>query len=274
MKKGLIKGIVIGLAVVLLWFANGMLGNPVSALLARKTAEAYLAENFADTDCYIDGLAYSFKDGSYYAHIASVSSMDTRFTLYITMTGKLRYDTYDSVTSGFVTANRLNMEYGELADTVFEDAAYPYGAYDSFAFGTLEIYPPEGMADPNVTDIPFYAMDQGTLILDHVYDVRALGRQAGHLVVYVDSDMVSAERAAEIMLDVKNRFDAAEIPFAAMTLVLGYPRTDDGAWSDEEVRVEHFVYGDIYEDGLTERVKAADAKLKAYYAEMDAMYKK
>ena len=260
-------------AVVLVWFANAMLGNPVSYMMARKTAEAYLAENFSHTDYYIEGIAYSFKDGNYYAHIRSDSSKDTQFTLYLTMTGKLRFDTYDSVTSGFVTANRLDMEYGELADGVLEDAAYPYNAYDSFAFGTLEIFDPEALEDPNVTDIPPYAIDRSLLVIDHVYDIHELGKQAGHLVLHVDDDTVTVERAAEIMLDVKTMFDAAEIPFAAMTLVLQHPRSDDGVWDEEEVRVEHFSYDAIYEDGLTERVKDADAKWKAYYAEMDAKYK-
>ena len=175
MKKFL-KVVGILFAVVLVWFANAMLGNPVSNMLARKTAEAYLAENFSHTDYYIEGIAYSFKDGNYYAHIRSDSSMDTQFTLYLTMTGKLRFDTYDSVASGFVTANRLDMEYGELADSVLEDAAYPYNAYDSFAFGTLEIFDPEALEDPDVTDIPTYAIDRSLLVIDHVYDIRELGK--------------------------------------------------------------------------------------------------
>ena len=57
-------------------------------------------------------------------------------------------------------------------------------------------------------------------------------------------------------------------------MVLQHPRTDDGDWNDEEVRVEHFLYEKIYEEGLPEKVKDADAALKAYYAKLDAMYKK
>ena len=33
-------------------------------------------------------------------------------------------------------------------------------------------------------------------------------------------------------------------------------------------------FEDIYEDDLVERIKEADAAMKAYYAELDAMYKK
>ena len=273
MKKFL-KVVGILFTLVLVWFANAMLGNPVSAMLAKNAAKDYLAEHYAHTDYYIEDVNFSFKDGNYYGHIRSESSIDTQFTLYMTMTGKVRFDTYDSVARGFVTANRLDMENGNLADTILESDDFPYSEYDSFAFGTLEIYDPEALGDPNVMDIPAYAIDRSALVVDHAYDIREVGKQAGHLVIYVDSDVVTAERAGEIMLDIKSMFDAAEIPFAAMTLVLQHPRTEDSEWNDEEVRVEHFLYEDIHEEGLTERVEAADAALKAYYAELDALYKK
>ena len=249
MRNKIMRIIAFVLAMVLIaglaWFANAMNGNPISAMLARKTATAYLAERFSHTDYYIEGIGYSFKDGSYYAHIRSDSSIDTQFSLNITMMGELRYDTYDSVLDGFVTANRLVMEYGTLADTVLEAADYPYKAENGWGFGTLEIYPPEAFVH----------------------------RQAGHIIIYVDSDTVTVERAAEIMLDIKARFDAAGIPFKAMDFVLQYPRPDEGMRPDGEVRVRDFSYESIYEDGLIERIVTADAELSAYYAEMDAKYK-
>ena len=276
MKKPLkILGGVLSAALLLaaVLIANGLFGNPVSGMLARKTANEYLRTAYPDTDYYVEGVAYNFKDGNYYAHIRSDSSIDTQFTLYITMTGKLRLDTYDSVADGFVTAQRLDSEYRALTDTILNSAEYPYNAYDSFAFGTLEIYPVEAFADMVGNDVPFYAMDQSTLVIDHVYDIRELGRQSGHLVVYVDSDTVTVEHAAEIMLNIKALFDAEAIPFAAMDLVLQHPRGEDGVQAAGEVAVRHFPYEEIYADGLRDRLIQADAELKAYYAEMDAKYK-
>ncbi len=277
MKNKTMRIIAFVLAMVLIaglaWFANAMNGNPISAMLAKKTAKEYLTEKFSHTDYYIEGMGYNFKDGNYCAHIRSDSSIDTQFALHITMLGELRYDTYDSVLDGFVTANRLEMEYGALVDTVLEAPDYPYKAENGWGFGTLEIYPPEALNDPNVTDIPVYAIDQSTLILDHVYDIRELGKQAGHIIIYVDSDSVTVERAAEIMLDIKERFDAAGIPFKAMDFVLQYPRPDEGMRPNGEVRVRDFPYESIYEDDLIERIVTADAELTAYYAEMDAKYK-
>ena len=277
MKNKTLRIIAFVLAVVLIgglvWFANAMNGNPVSAMLAKNTAKDYLAETFPNTDYYVERIGYNFKDGNYYAHIRSHTSIDTQFTLYITMLGELRYDTYDSVTDGFVTAQRLEQAYRDLADTILEGEDYPYKAENGWGYGTLEIYPPEAFVHAEENEVPPYAIDQSTLILDGDYDIRELGRQAGHLIVYVDSDTVTVERAAEIMLDIKARFDAAGIPFRAMDFVMQYPRPDEGMRPDGEVRVREFPYEAIYEEALTERIMEADAELDAYYAEMDAKYK-
>lgn len=275
-NKGLrIVALILALVMIggLCFVANALNGNPVSALLAKRTAKAYLEDTFPHTDYYVEGIGYNFKDGNYYAHIRSESSIDTQFSLHITMLGQLRYDTYDSVLDGFVTANRLVMEYGTLADTVLEADDYPYKEEIGWGFGSLEIYPPEAFIHAEENEVPDYAIDQSTLVIDKIYDIRELGRQAGRLTVYVDSETVTAERAAEIMLDIKGRFDEAGIPFRAMDFALQYPRPDEGMRPDGEVRVRNFPYESIYEEDLTERIVTADAELSAYYAEMDAKYK-
>ena len=54
MTKRILKIGALVLALCLLagigWFANGLLGNPVSRWLARHSAEAYLAEVYPGTD--------------------------------------------------------------------------------------------------------------------------------------------------------------------------------------------------------------------------------
>ena len=254
------------------WFANAFVGNPISKMLATNTAEKYLSETFSDTDYYIEQISYSFKDGNYHAFIKSPSSMDTAFSLWITMGGKLRYDSYEDVLSGFNTAQRLEQEYRNLTDTVFSSPSFPFKL--EIDYGSLEIYPGDLLNNPNVNDIPPYALNQDDLVLDKRYDIRELGRQAGHLVIYIDNDAVTPEDAAKIMLDIKSRFDEAGVPFAAMDFVLQYPRPEEGIRSEEDIRVENFLYEDIYEAGMTDRVIAADKALKEYYAEQDAKYLK
>lgn len=272
MKKKTLK-IIAGIAAVLIliglaWFANALVGNPLSKLLAQNTAEKHLAENYPGTDYYIERVSYNFKDGNYHAFIKSPSSIDTEFSLYITMLGKLRLDTYDDVQNGFNTARRLEQEYRELADTVFSNPAFPYICH--IDYGTLEIYPGELLGNPDYEDVPPYALNQDELVLDKLYDIRELGRQAGHLVVYIDDDTVTMDAAAEIMLDIKAQFDNAGIPFAAMDFTLQYPKPAEGRRPQGEVSVEQFPYGEIYEDGLVDRLTAADTALKEHYAKLDA----
>jgi len=151
---------------------------------------------------------------------------------------------------------------------VFDSPSFPYGC--DIGFGRLEIHPQEAFDDPNVDDIPTYAINQSTLVLDKIYDTRELGRQAGHLIIYVESDTVTVEKAAEIMLNIKTIFDDAGIPFVAMDFTLQYPLPEEGMRPDGEVSVADFPYDAIYEDGMIDRVEEADKALKAYYADQDA----
>lgn len=274
MKKKIWKIIALIVAVTLIvvvcWFANALCGNPISKLLAEKAADEYLEVNFEETDYYIEHVGFSFKDTNYYAHVRSETSIDTQFTLYIDMMGRVYFDTYGSVTGGHVTARRVQQEYRDLADQIFESPDFPYP--DGICYGTLEIYPQEAFDDPNLI-IPNYTLNTEDLILDKVYDPRELGAQAGHLIVYVDADTVSIEEAARIMLFIRSEFDEANIPFVAMDFMLEYLLPEAGPRADEYIWVENFLYEDIYEDGLEDRIAEADAVLRAYYAEMDAQMK-
>ena len=272
MKKTYLKVLALLTALLLIaglgWFANGLLGNPVSKALATNTAKKYLAETYPDTDYYIERVSYNFKNTDYHALIKSPTSVDTEFSLYITMLGKLSWDTFEEVQNGFTTARRLENEYRELTDTVLEHPAFPYTC--PIGFGTLEIYPEEALGEHRDGEAPPYAINQNELVLDKVYDIRELGRQAGHLVIYIESETVTPENAAAIMLDIKARFDKADIPFVSMDFTLQYPKTEEGGRPEEQVGVAGFLYDEIYEEGMVERVTRADEALKAYYAEQDA----
>lgn len=260
--------VALALLITLAWFANALLGNPISKALAERTVEAHLTQTYGDTDFYCQKLAYSFKTGDYYAHIRSESSIDTRFTLYVDLLGRLRLDTYDDVLSGSVTASRLDDEYRALTDTVFDSSAFPYGT--NIGYGILEIHHKAELEDPNVSIyVPEYAIFQQDLIIDHIYDIRELGAQAGRINIYVDSETVTPELAAEMMLNIRAIFDQAGVPFRAMDFVLQLPLPEEGPRDDLEVRVENFAYEDIHAEGMVDRVIANDAETRACYAELD-----
>ena len=270
MKKKFLKIIALIIAIVLIvslaWTANSLVGNPISKMLAERAADAYLEDHFPNTDYYIEKLGFSFKFIGYYAHVRSESSMDTQFSLNIDMLGNVFFDTYDSVTRGFVTGERVNREYRELTDLIFESPAFPYR--DGICYGHLEIQSRPALEDPNVL-IPEYSLFYEDFILDHIYNPRELGAQAGSLTVYVDSDTLTFEEAARIMLFIRSEFDKANIPFRAIDFMLQYPLPEEGPRPDESIWVENFLYEDIYDEGLEDRIAQADAALKAYYAEQD-----
>ena len=265
--------LVIALIAVLIWFGNAMMGNPVSHALASKAAKAYLSDRFSDTDYEMERITYSFKDGRYHAFMVFPTSIDGDFSVCFSMMGEYCYDTYDSVQDGWNIAQRLNSEYRKLTDTILNDPALPYDNTQvySIMFGELEIYPKEFIDDPNVHDIPDYSLVQDDLELNKIYDIKELGAQAGHLILYVDNEVISVEETARIMLDFRSMFDEADIPFYAMDFVLRHPRTEDGQSDDEEIRINDFLYQDIYEEGLTERIEIAIEETAAYYAILDQM---
>lgn len=271
MKKKVLKIIALIVAIALIIgvasMANALNGNPISKMLARRAANGYLEENYPNTDYYIEDLGFSFKFTGYYAHVRSVSSMDTQFSLEIDMYGHVFWDTYESVTGGFVTARRIDQEYRTLCKQVFESAAFPY--MSDIASGSLEIYPQQDVDDPAIIEIPDYYIVQEDLSLDHIYDPRELGAQAGRLVVYVDSDTITYEEAARILLDIRALFDNANIPFRAIDFVLEAPLPEEGPRTEDDIRIEDFRYEDIVEEGLADRIAEAHAELMAHYAELD-----
>ena len=269
MKKRILKISAFTLALVLIlgvcWFANGLVGNPISKMVATNAAEKHLEKNYGGTDFEIERISFSFKDGYYHAFITSPSSADSSFNLMIDMWGKLHIDTYkDRVLARWNTADRIGRDYRSKVDAVLNSTAFHYA--ENIGYGDIEFIPREYKNDANV---PSYAIITDDLVLDALYDANELGARAGKLTIYIDDSTVSVERLAEILLDIRRIFDSAGVRFYAIDCVLQHPKTENGR---EEARTEvmDFLYADIYEEGMSERVKASDEAAKAYYAEQNA----
>ena len=270
MKKRILKIAALVFAIVLIVgvciFANGLVGNPISKAVATNTAEKHLEEIYGDKDFEIERVLYSFKDGYYHAFIYSPSSIDSDFTILIDMWGKMRYDTYeDRVLSGGNTADRIGRDYRETVDKVLDSQAFPYNAH--IGYGDFKFYPREHLKEHTV---PEYALITEDLTLDAFYDVNELGAKHGMLTIYIEDNTVTVERLSKILLDIKTIFDNAGVKFYMIDCVLEYPKLEDGKRREERVEVMNFLYTDIYEDGMVERVKSSDEAAGAYYDEQDA----
>ena len=273
MKKKVLKVLALILAIVLIigigLFANALVGNPVSKFLATKSAEEHIEKNYADKDFQIEEVNYDFKTGGYYARITSPTSIDSHFSLSFDWMGKLVRDCYDDdVTSGWNTRRRINDEYKEIVDKVFANNQFP--GFLDISDGLIQFTSDENVEDPS---IPEYAIITETLKIDAVYDIKELGAKAGKLTVYIDDKTVTEEKLAEILLTIKTNFDNSGVTFYAIDCVLEEPKTEmeaDGTPKESpRVEVMDFLYSDIYEEGLVERVREANQKAIEYNEEQE-----
>lgn len=273
MNKKLLKiaAFIVAVALIagLCWFANGLVGNPISKLLATNTAKQYLRDHHPDTDYQLDAVTFNFKFVCYNAYFSSPSSPDSSFTLMLGMDGKIVQDYYEAhVTNRENTARRLENEYRAAVGKVLDNPAFPYDCH--IGYGELQFIPEEYK---NEADVPSYALITNDLELDGIYDINELGAKAGALTIYIYDDTVSVERLAEIILDIKAMLDDSGVSFYVMDCVLEYPKPESGQWKEGRVEVMDFLYSDIHEEGMVERVQASNDAARDYYDEMDAIQK-
>jgi len=264
MKKKLLLTLGALTLIVLCLLANAFLGNPLSKALATRAARARMAEHYPTYT--LERVGYNFKDGDYYAHFTDPAQVDGAFTMAFDGLGRMHYDSYESrVLSGENTARRLSMAYRDMVDAVLE--APQAGLPLDFGFGDLEIWSREASLHD---DCPAYALITEDLLPNGVYDVRALGAQAGHLVYYLQEEQPSLERLAHWLLEIRRLMDEAGVPFVDIDLTLRYLPDKDLKRPHSDLYILHFPYEEIYEEGLLARVEQANADAIAYYAGLDA----
>lgn len=223
----------------LIWFGSALTGNPVSRALASSAAERHLQQQYAGRGYEIESVRYDFKtNGGYYIWVRRPGSLDDRFSLWADMLGHIVSDEYEKfVTSGRNTAQRLDEEYDRRVRDILKSPSAGFEA--DIAYGGLEY------AEGSDGEVPS-PIEQKELVLDGVYDVAALGAQAGRLVVYVQSAEVNVQTAGEVVLRIRELMDAGGLPFYSLDFVLEYPRGQDGALlGGTQVRAEGILYEDI-----------------------------
>jgi hypothetical protein len=228
------------------------------------SARQYIAENYPDLNLELEKARYDFKSSNYYVHVKSSTGIDTHFTLRLSGSGKFEHDDYDyRVVQKFNTFERIGAEYGQAVRNVIDGEDFPYTSY--LGYGQIAYYYDHKEFGP------LYGLKAKELVLDKVYDVMSLAETVGHIVLDVEDNAITTTRAAEILLDVKAIFDSKNISFYALDFELVEPRDDDKPkFGGPSISVREFLYEDIYEEGLAERVAAADTALREHYAEQDA----
>ncbi len=261
---GFIAFVLIG---IILWCTNGLVGNPISKKIAQNKANDYISKKYSDMELNIEKPHYNFKDGNYYVRVNSSNSKDTYFDIDVSPLGKIVYDSYETrVLDKHNTFDRINDSYGKRVLELFDSERFPYKS--EIAFGSIETIEENEMSEQ--LGYKPYGIDTKLLELDKEYDINDLSKKYGHIVFYAQDEDISIEKVSEIMLNLKNILDKNEIYFYAIDFVLEKPRNEDSTpTSDEDIRVEQFLYKDIYEKDLEKRVQKSYEKLKEYYKILD-----
>lgn len=238
----------------LLWFANGLLGNPVSYFIARNNAKKYVAENYADKGYVLKDIGYNFKTAEYYANVEKPGREDCTFGLSYTMGGKLRFDTYQrNVEEGYNTRYRLNRSYWELVNNTTDTPAFPYLCYGALIF-----------VDDSYFGEPFpFGLSKELLIPDAQYSINELAAEAGHLEISAIDDDPTAERAAEILREVDGFMERSSVEFRAISLSIDAA----GAGSDS-YSIRYFLREDIHADNLVELVEDNHQQTEEFFANL------
>ena len=259
----------IALCLGLAFFANGLVGNPVSHYLAKSSAHRHIESTYADKDFSVESVSYDFKSGCYNAFIESPSSPDSSFSLSISFGGKIYWDSYeDRVLNGYNTSERINNEYRKTVESVIESKSFPYAT--NIAFGDICFVEDVNLDQPYVPD---YAIKMSSLELDGYYDIAELGAKAGELVIYVNDNDVSVEKLSEILLSIKDVMDKTGVKFKVINCVLEPVKSEEAYSAENRVEVEDFPYEDIYKTGMLKRVSKAVEETKALNEIRDAEIK-
>lgn len=255
---GIIAFILMGL---ILWFANGFVGNPISKFLANRSAKRYIEETYPEMDLKINKATYNFKTGGYNVFVELPGSLDIHFSLNISPSGKVKWDGYEDYVIGkFNTRQRINSEYRKMVEEIFGAEDFPFESDIDFGEIVLERGSHENFG-------PIYGLGLDELEIDKLYDINELGKRAGHLIYYTIDEELDAKRASQILIHIKEIFDEKSLPFYAIDLTL---QEEEIGRDRKYFSVSGFLYEDIYEEGLIKRLEKASKDLEDYYKMEDS----
>ncbi len=106
------------IAAFLLFITNSLVGNPISAAIAKNAIKDYVNRNYANLHLTMSNAAYNFKFGEYLIHASSSSSTDTNFTIYYRRNGNIYDDYAYRVTEKGNTQRRMEEEYSALVKSL------------------------------------------------------------------------------------------------------------------------------------------------------------
>ena len=194
-------------------------GNPVSYFLAKKNADKYMVENFADEKYDIVRFGFDFKASCYYAEYA-LNENDT-VTVDLTMTGKVIEAPDEDVLRYHSHALIMESKLRESFEQIISEPSFPVKGLKS-----------------NINLRIAYEVNQKVVdYLNAHSDLKEIALDQLGLYLEVITDDISTENAAHIIKDIKDVLDKKDYPFRDMTLILNN-MDEDGISRDYRVFLE------------------------------------
>ncbi len=245
--------------------------NPLSDMITRMQVKNYLEENYNGMGYEIQNAEYNYVEPGYRYTVAVPGSTDRHFEIYTKKYGGSLYDTFDmDVALNFNVADRLRQEYHDMVAPLLEDET-AIARISGYGSGYIHCETRKGIEAEREFDGKYtrYTLAVEDLIPDHEYDINDVAKDHGRIVLHIEREDISYRDASEILLKVKEIMDSAEIAFKYVDLVLSTPHTGigDGSTVGGEIAVRSFLYQDIYEEGLAERVENAYKEYMEFYGE-------
>ncbi|MEF3317194.1 hypothetical protein [Peptoniphilus grossensis] len=199
MSKGKASKVFIGLfiflAIIFAFICLAFFGNPISRLIAERSATKYIEAHYKDLDLNRDKAFYNFKYGYYIVRLRDKNSKDTKFFLGFDSFGSLKADTYDSIL--FNTFIRLDNELSAYGKSLEEKYNFPY----EISLNTVEDVPRENLVLDQEFDFDNFKED---------VNAQAFG--------YVEKP--SLEKCLDILCDLQKIMDKTSLKVTKYSVIL------------------------------------------------------
>lgn len=193
--KRILFGFLIFLVIILAIFYLLFFGNPISKLMAERSATKYIEAHYKDLDLNRDETFYNFKDGYYTVRLRSKKSKDTKFMLGFDSFGKLKQNTYENIL--FNTEVRLLDELREYGATIQKKYNFPY----EISLNTIEDVPRED------------------LVLDQEFDFDNFKEEVGAEVVGFSKNP-NLEECLDVLCDSQKILDKTSLKVTKYAVIL------------------------------------------------------
>lgn len=186
---------------IILFITNSLVGNPVSKALAQKNVKKYVEENYKNLNLEIGETNYNFKSSNYYTFVQSKDSIDTNFSIFSGINGKVIMDSYeDNVLSYWNTYIRLDEDYRNIVEPLIENNL-------------------EYNFDMVIAGLDKLDKDSEKLTLDMKFDINDIPLDE-YVTVYLYTDNLTWENVAETALCLDNFLKEHNLNIEKYTVVL------------------------------------------------------